>query len=273
MILKKLAGIAFILTTSCIFWIGYEHFALAEKEVSTVQEEPKQVYYELHSSPEGSSIPASVYVKGEKVITFTQTAGGLTPRARAKVLVEKLETFMVNNENPDKIFPAFQNGIAVGTYDDKILFTADVNSAKSAGLSVSELALAWTNNIRRAFGSVELLNDYNWLKLIADKMESAPEYRETGIASWYGGYFHGRTAADGSIYNMYKFTAAHKSLPFGSVVKVTNLENNSSCIVKITDRGPFIEGRIIDLSQVAAEEIGMLGPGTSPVEIEVLGRV
>ena len=131
----------------------------------------------------------------------------------------------------------------------------------------------WTNNIRKALGASEIVRDYELLKIIAERSAIQIRYMETGIASWYGGYFHGRTAADGSTYDMYKFTAAHKTLPFGSIVKVTNLKNNDSCVVKITDRGPFIKGRIIDLSKVAAEEIGMLGSGISDVKIEVIGRV
>ncbi|OGI00058.1 MAG: hypothetical protein A2Y25_09100 [Candidatus Melainabacteria bacterium GWF2_37_15] len=127
--------------------------------------------------------------------------------------------------------------------------------------------------MRKVLGASELLNDFELFKLIAKNSDGGSGYLETGVASWYGGHFHGRRAADGSAYNMNKFTAAHKTLPFGSIVKVTNLRNNNSCVVKITDRGPFIEGRIIDLSRVAAEEIGMLGSGVSKVKIEVLGRV
>ena len=153
------------------------------------------------------------------------------------------------------------------------MFTADVKNAKDAGLTVSELAFVCTNNIRKAFGVSELIKDSNLLKIIVDNYKNKTKYNETGVASWYGGYFHGRTAADGSIYDMYLFTAAHKSLPFGSIVKVTNLKNSTSCVVKITDRGPFIDGRIIDLSKVAAKEIGMLDSGISNVKIEVIGKV
>jgi rare lipoprotein A len=200
-------------------------------------------------------------------------AGGVTPRERALILAGRLRNFAENNGNPWKIFPDFSDGLAVIKYEDEILLTADVKSAKSMGLDVSELALNWANSIRRSFGATELIKDYDLIKVISDKYDEIIGYYETGVASWYGGYFHGRTAADGSIYNMYQFTAAHKTLPFGSVVKVTNLKNGNACIVKITDRGPFIDGRIIDLSKVAAEEIGMLNSGVSKVKIEVIGKV
>ena len=90
-----------------------------------------------------------------------------------------------------------------------------------------------------------------------------------GMASWYGVDFHGRRAADGSRYNMYEFTAAHLTLPFGTEVVVTNLENGRRVKVKITDRGPFVEGRIIDLSFAAAQEIDMLRAGVARVRLEL----
>jgi len=94
--------------------------------------------------------------------------------------------------------------------------------------------------------------------------------RQVGIASWYGKDFHGKPTASGEIYNMYDMTAAHKTLPLGTEVMVTNLENNRSVKVTINDRGPFVKNRIIDLSYAAAKAIGMVGPGTAEVMIEVL---
>lgn len=96
--------------------------------------------------------------------------------------------------------------------------------------------------------------------------------KQIGLASWYGGFFNGRTAADGSTYNMDEFTAAHKKLPFGCIVKVTNLNNNKTCVVRITDRGPFIGKRIIDLSRAAAKKIDMYDKGISKVKLEIIGR-
>lgn len=93
---------------------------------------------------------------------------------------------------------------------------------------------------------------------------------ETGVASWYGVPYHGRRAASGEIYDMEKLTAAHRSLPFETWVEVTNLSNGRSVGVRINDRGPFVRGRIIDLSQAAARDIGMLGPGTARVQLRVI---
>jgi rare lipoprotein A len=98
-------------------------------------------------------------------------------------------------------------------------------------------------------------------------------YTEQGNASWYGIPFNGRRASNGEIYDMNKLTAAHRTLPFETVVRVTNLNNGKTTTVRITDRGPFVDNRIIDLSQAAAREIESIGPGVVPVRLEVLGNV
>jgi rare lipoprotein A len=91
---------------------------------------------------------------------------------------------------------------------------------------------------------------------------------EIGEASWYGARYHGRTTASGEPFNMYALTAAHKTLPFGTNVKITNLDNGKTIEVVINDRGPFVEGRIIDLSQEAARRLGFLSAGVARVKIE-----
>jgi rare lipoprotein A len=93
---------------------------------------------------------------------------------------------------------------------------------------------------------------------------------QTGLASWYGPNFHGKTTSSSEIYNMYDMTAAHRSLPFGTYVMVTNMNNGKSVKVKINDRGPFVEGRIIDLSFAAAKVLDAVDPGVIPVKIEIL---
>ena len=97
-----------------------------------------------------------------------------------------------------------------------------------------------------------------------------PGYIEEGNASWYGIPFHGQRAANGETYDMYQFTAAHRTLPFDTLVRVTNLLNNNSTIVRITDRGPFVDNRVIDLSLAAARALDMVAAGVVPVRIEVL---
>jgi rare lipoprotein A len=95
-------------------------------------------------------------------------------------------------------------------------------------------------------------------------------YTEEGIASWYGVPYHGRPAADGEIYDMETMVAAHRLMPFNTWLRVTNVGNNKSVNVRVIDRGPFVDGRIIDLSKAAARAIGLLGPGIGPVRLEVI---
>lgn len=101
---------------------------------------------------------------------------------------------------------------------------------------------------------------------------NAEGYRETGIASWYGKQFHGRRTSNGEVYDMYGGTAAHKTLPMGTMLLVKNLQNGRTTVVRINDRGPFVKSRIIDLSYTAAKSIGMIGNGTTRVAITALGE-
>ncbi|PIE60992.1 MAG: septal ring lytic transglycosylase RlpA family lipoprotein [Desulfobacterales bacterium] len=103
-------------------------------------------------------------------------------------------------------------------------------------------------------------------------LSTAQGYVETGRASWYGRKFHGRKTSNGETYNMYDMTAAHKTLPMNTWVKVKNLDTGKTITVRINDRGPFVAGRIIDLSYTAAKRIGMVGPGTARVRVTALGK-
>ncbi|HEV8147234.1 MAG TPA: septal ring lytic transglycosylase RlpA family protein [Bryobacteraceae bacterium] len=94
-------------------------------------------------------------------------------------------------------------------------------------------------------------------------------HTETGVASWYGNPYHGRRTASGEIFDMERLTAAHRTLPFQTEIEVTNLDNGKRVNVRITDRGPFTKGRILDLSRAAARAIDMIGPGTARVRLKV----
>jgi rare lipoprotein A len=97
-----------------------------------------------------------------------------------------------------------------------------------------------------------------------------PTHSLQGVASWYGYPHHGRMTASGRRFNMYELTAAHRTLPLGTRVRVTNLRNGRVVMVTVTDRGPFVHQRMLDLSYAAAREIDMLGPGTAPVQLEII---
>jgi peptidoglycan lytic transglycosylase len=133
---------------------------------------------------------------------------------------------------------------------------------------------------RRAVPAALLSVVFGWLTACAShppprpvsSAAPAPGWTEDGIASWYGGRdgFEGKPTASGETYDSSLLTAAHRELPLGTVVDVTNLDNDRIVRVRINDRGPFISGRVIDLSRAAAEKIGLLGPGTGPVRITVV---
>jgi rare lipoprotein A len=104
----------------------------------------------------------------------------------------------------------------------------------------------------------------------AAESEGNKKFTQEGVACWYGKQFHGRKTANGERFDMNKLTAAHRTLPFGTVVEVTNLSNGKKVIVRINDRGPFTKGRIIDLSYAAAKEIGILQSGTARVRLRIV---
>ena len=104
-----------------------------------------------------------------------------------------------------------------------------------------------------------------------EPLENHNGFVQTGVASWYGRDFHGKNTSNGERYDMYAMTAAHKTLPLGVYVRVRNMDNGRETVVRINDRGPFVKGRIIDLSYAAAKQIGVDVIGTAPVRIEALG--
>ena len=112
-------------------------------------------------------------------------------------------------------------------------------------------------------------NPYTVLGQTYHLIEDESSYRERGLASWYGKKFNGHNTSNGERYDMYAMTGAHKTLPIPSYVRVTNLDNGKSVVVRINDRGPFHKGRIIDLSYAAAQRIGILQAGTGKVEVEI----
>ena len=137
-----------------------------------------------------------------------------------------------------------------------------------------------TNNFHPALGKLFILNVKVMIKimivllsLLVPKVDTKPYPTEFGIASWYGPGFHGRQTASGVLYDQNLMVAAHKTLPFGTVARVTNLENGLQVEVCVVDRGPYVKGRVIDLSSSAAKALGIKGKGTARVRIEDLGVV
>ena len=147
----------------------------------------------------------------------------------------------------------------------------------------SFLSVGWTANLaiakkirqvkNRLLDSHQfrLLNIYNSLKASQPGFIEAMNNARVGMASWYGGMFHGRKTAMGTTYDMYAMTAAHRSLPLGTWVKVTNEQNGKSVVVQVTDRGPYVANRIMDLSYAAAQKLGYANAGTTHISMKILG--
>jgi rare lipoprotein A len=108
-------------------------------------------------------------------------------------------------------------------------------------------------------------------KIYYPMKEVSPGFSQKGIASWYGPGFHGKKTSSGETYDMHAMTAAHSVFPLNTLVKVTNLNNDKEIIVRVNDRGPFVNDRVIDLSLAAARDIGMVQCGTAPVRVSVIG--
>jgi len=142
-------------------------------------------------------------------------------------------------------------------------------------MNMSPRILLWKGHLLLAAAFVSfclspcLISVGGLTQVYASETASIPR-DEVGLASWYGNPYHGRKAANGEIYDMRRLTAAHRTLPFGTRVRVHNLENDRVVDVLITDRGPFVEGRLIDLSRAAARMIGMQRAGTARVRLELL---
>lgn len=161
----------------------------------------------------------------------------------------------------DDIQPALIGGQYEIRHRDQSLLILSQAWADYRHMSQLAALLDLTNQIRHHLGAAPL-RSYAFL--------GSSQASQTGMASWYGGAFHGRLTANGERYNIKEFTAAHKKLPFGTRVLVTNLDSKQSVIVKINDRGPFNQ-RIIDLSPAAFKTIGSIGQGVMHVKLTVLG--
>jgi rare lipoprotein A len=212
----------------------------------------------------------SLFVNGTEVLRYHGTVDEKNSYQRVKAIADTLNRSLSDDlKNSGRIHTdaAHQDGIVIG---DTPLATVDSETAQAAQETPAELASLYTNRLRQSLGQPA-----QPIRTIAPDAGSKQETAsvkvirkvQSGVASWYGGRFHGRRTASGSRFNQYGLTAAHRSLPFGSMVRVTNQRNHRSCIVKITDRGPYAHGRVIDLSKGAAQAIGMSGVARVSLEL------
>ncbi|GIW21469.1 MAG: hypothetical protein KatS3mg068_0476 [Candidatus Sericytochromatia bacterium] len=205
-----------------------------------------------------------VIVKSNKIISIKKLPNNKHIE-KAKEISNKLNSFWLEKKlSPSNILPAVRDKNFIIKSSNNTLFSIEKEIAINEKKSPYKITLEWTNSIRKALGSnpLEQRISRNFNRTIS----------QIGYASWYGGKFHGRKTSSGEIFNMNSFTAAHRNLPLGTQVIVTNLDNGRSIIVKINDRGPFSEPgrRIIDLSKEAFKALSYLGKGIIRVKIEVL---
>lgn len=219
---------------------------------------------------------ASLVVNTIEIMNIRSAAGGFTPAQRAEIAQQRLSRYFQQGKSARDIVPGLEKNQVVIRLDQDILVTVDNATAQKSGMTTRELAYQWTNRIRNATGVERLNRDPNLVASrgfspLLDQLRATGEIVK-GFASWYGPGFHGRRCANGERFNMHGLTAAHRTLPLGSMVKVTNAWTGKSAVVRINDRGPFIGGRVIDLSRGAAQAVGMLSSGTAPVIVEVLTK-
>ncbi|OKH17780.1 septal ring lytic transglycosylase RlpA family protein [[Limnothrix rosea] IAM M-220] len=221
-----------------------------------VSDRPQAVAAPLESDYE-------VWVKGNLVATVRS-------QEKANLLAQRLER-LVETEvfNATAITPKLhqeQPAIAMG---EQILFVIDETITREDIKNYEILAIRWANNLRLAFGvpALDLITAQTNMYQIEETSQALD-----GLASWYGPYFHGRLTANGEIYDQYAFTAAHPSMPLDTFLKVTNLDNQKSVIIRLNDRGPYIAPRNLDLSLGAARCLGSVETGVIPYKATIMER-
>lgn len=206
---------------------------------------------------ENGQARGDVYVRLQRVFSFRGDDG-----TRADKLADSLNAaHQAGQLRADRILPGRRNGAFVVQNGATTLLEVDEAFARSQGAQAPTLVLGWVNKLRTALGGQAFATT-------ASRGGAFFPGGRLGHASWYGPGFHGRMAASGERFNQFSMTAAHKTLPFGTLIMVTNTHNGRSCIVRVNDRGPYVAGREIDLSFAAARAIGM--DGVASVRLDVL---
>lgn len=213
-------------------------------------------------------------------IIFVLIFSSLSCAAQNEVQVKSYEDYFPSNTNYSE---NEQDGYDTYTYDEPVENNAQVTDEgkaysddgffQEAPVEVDTVVKS-TGKCKAvaAPGPKKIGKPYKINGVTYYPMESADGYSEVGIASWYGPGFHGKLTANGETYNQKAMTAAHKTLPLPTLVKVENLENGKSVVVRVNDRGPYSKGRIIDLTEVAARRLGMIDKGTAKVRVSVLSE-
>jgi rare lipoprotein A (peptidoglycan hydrolase) len=206
--------------------------------------------------------------QGYSIQVNNVTIGTVPDRQAADEIAAQMRQAIVQvEEHPAELRPHINSSMAGAMVKDQKVFelTDDVMPVQSA--TMAEVATAWVNNLRHVFGAPTL--DLGKTQMVAQELGETDQVIG-GTASWYGPYFHGRLTATGEIFDQHALTAAHKTLPFGTVLKVRNLLNDKTVVVRINDRGPYIGNRSLDLSYAAAQCLDSEIVGVIPYEATIL---
>jgi rare lipoprotein A len=234
-------------------------------ETSTNPETPSET-----TPPSPQTSPNSASASGDEVLSQRD------PVWRASEIAAKLNQLNRDGVDARTITVSWESRPGDSGYvikaGDQVLALMDSNTILPDTTRNPETdALQATNRLRRLLGNAEPLSEVTGKPRRQTQVSVGPFHIAlSGMASWYGPGFHGNQSASGEIFNEHKMTAAHRSLPFGTQVRVTNLDNGLSVIVRINDRGPFHGNRIIDLSTAAARVLGLIQTGVAPVRLDVI---
>jgi rare lipoprotein A len=220
---------------------------------------------------------ASVSLNGKEVMAFKATSDNHSAEEKAEDIADKLKDLVQDDKfDANKLLPAKDGELPVVKIDGTTVMHVDsaqiIDGVCVGAATPLEQSLKVVNAIRTALGAPVLPASYiKFNDVINTQVSKANGSLFSGHASWYGGKFHGRKTSDGRRYNQDGLTAAHRWLPFGTKLLVRNRKTGDQCVVEVNDRGPFVDGRIIDLSRGAARQLNMLGSGVALVDCLVLG--
>lgn len=203
-----------------------------------------------------------------QVYLHDRVVGEFPSQIQADATANRLRQWLKTNRSADQIQLRFVDDRPAIVVDDTLLVSIDSRLAKALRRNRELIAIDWFNQLRLALNAEALSLADAQMQL--HNLSERPQGELNGIASWYGPYFHGRLTAAGEIFNQNELTAAHPSLPFNTFLKVTNLENGESVIVRINDRGPYVGRRSLDLSRQAARSIGSEKRGVVHYEAVIL---
>jgi len=204
-----------------------------------------------------------LWVKGHLI-------ANIRTQSKVNLLAQRLERLVETSSfNAAAITPTIHDAKPAIAMGDQILFVIDESITLAESNNYEILAIRWANNLRLAFDvpALDLVTAQTQMYQVAETSQSLE-----GLASWYGPYFHGRLTANGEIYDQFALTAAHPSMPLNTYLKITNLNNEKSVIIRLNDRGPYIKPRSLDLSLGAARCLGSVEKGVIPYKATIMER-